>query len=311
MPPERPEEDNPEEILLNAAFEKTQHYLNTHQFERAAAECRRALAVDPDNAFIHANLGFALRGLKDLDGAESEARLAASLDPENWPPLFLLAQVAMDRGQNTEAEGFLLEALRLAPHEAFLLRTYAQLMFKTGHLEKAEALITASLKQDPENSDAQSLLALIHSERNRGSTAIDHGRRGLQLEPDSDVPHASIGVAYLQSGRPFKARHHLREALRLDPSDDGIEEAFLNADLCCRWIYLPAYYFGILCNRLPGKQFAIWGLFLAIFYFGRNIPGLGRYLGPIAFFYIGFCIYTWFAEPLSRVWIKCVPPKYE
>ena len=84
-----------------------------------------------------------------------------------------------------------------------------------------------------------------------------HGRHALAHAPDEALSHVAMAVAEFQRLHPLRARAHLREALRLDPDSDT-EEAFMHVDMLTRWPGLPFYWWSILADRLPGKQFTIW-----------------------------------------------------
>lgn len=113
----------------------------------------------------------------------------------------------------------------------------------------------------------------------------------------------------LLAGRPFQARRLLRDALRLDPTSKELESAWLEADRCCRWLYLPAYYFGLLSERLPGKQFLVWAIFVGFLMTARQLQWPSQTWAPVALVYLAFCIYTWIADPLVKLWTKLVPPR--
>ena len=107
---------------------------------------------------------------------------------------------------------------------------------------------------------------------------------------------------------PFAAKRHLREALRLDPSDSEAEAAFLEADRATRWIYLPMYYWTLLVIRLPGRQFAVWGAVMAFAFLAPRF-GLGDVRLAVLGVYLVFAIYTWLALPLVKVWTRLRPPR--
>ena len=132
---------------------------------------------------------------------------------------------------------------------------------------------------------------------------------GLRNAPEADFSHAMAGLTALRGGKPFQARKYLREALRLDPADQEVEELWLHADKCCRIPYLPYYYWSLLMDRLPGKQFAVWGVFVALMMMRRAFDIDSAAFNMIALGYVSFVIYTWVAEPLAALWIKIFPPR--
>lgn len=269
---------------------------------------RRALAREPQDAGALVQLALARHGRGKT--AEGVAILGEALAarPEYARAHGLRALLRTELGKYRDAEVDALEALRLDPEDAFLFRIYGQLVFKAGQLDKAEKLLRRSLELEPEDESTSALLALVLSEGKKQARALQHGRRSLALAPDEDVGHLALGATLLGSGRPFAARRHLREALRIDPDADA-EQAFLQADRCCRLVYLPMYYWSLAVDRLPGKNIGAWALFL-VFLFGGEAAGLPQpvlTLGSVL--YIGMCLYSWVADPIVRGWIKLFPPK--
>ena len=57
-------------------------FLGSKEFDLAAAEFRKALVMNPASPALHDNLGLALIGQGDLNGALGEFKEAARLDPE-------------------------------------------------------------------------------------------------------------------------------------------------------------------------------------------------------------------------------------
>ena len=290
-------------------IERAEHLLDADRYDLAEKLLRRSLAGNPTSAILHLQMSRAHNGLKNPVEAEREAREAIACDPELAGAHGYLGYLLSDAGKNREAEEQFLVALKLEPGSAGLLAGYASLLFKTGHLDKAEALIRAALREDPERSHSHSVLALVLAEKGKQKAAHSHGKIGLALDPSNDVSHLALGASYLGSGHPFKARRHLREALRIDSSDASAEQAFLDADRACRLTYLPLYHWSLVIDKLPGKQFAVWGAIVVFLMVARSAKIPSMVTGWIAFSYLGFCVYTWVADPLTSLWIKLRPPR--
>lgn len=294
---------------LDRRLEKIQHFLDIGRYDLAERELRGALAEHPQEPILHVQLGYALEGLNRLEEAENEARLALHLDPEEVEAIILLAKLSLNAGRHREAETLCLSALNLDPMSPRNYLIYAILMQKTGHLDKAEKLVRKCLQLAPGYNQAHSVLSTILAEKRQGSQAVTHGAHGVALDPDSDYSHAMLGYTYLAAGHPFKARAHLREALRLDPADADVEEAFRNADRATRWIYLPMYFWSLWMERVPGLQFGIWIGAIVLFQLLRQLGVPDHIVLNLTLTYIGFCLYTWVATPLANLWIKIRPAR--
>ncbi len=90
-----------------AAFKaclRAQKYSEARDYQRAAAELQKAVALDPLYAPAHGNLGAQYARLKRLDSAEGELRKAIQLDPATGLYYSDLAWVLADEKQTREAE---------------------------------------------------------------------------------------------------------------------------------------------------------------------------------------------------------------
>ena len=289
-------------------LQKGVHLLEVERYDLAEKELLRAVGLEPEDPDARFLLARALDGLGRKKEAMAELRRAIALQPDWASPHAFLSFMQAREGRNSEAEASVLEALRLDPELGVAYEVYADLMQRTGHLEKAEGLYRKALEIDPESASGHSGLSRVLSEGRRASEASRAGARGLELAPEGVESHASMAYHDIRTGHPFRARAHLREAMRSDPSSE-LEEALLEADGFCRVVYLPMYYYSLLIERIPGQQFAVWALFLAFLGTSERMgipPGLRS---AIAFGYIGLCLYTWVASPILKVWLRIFPIK--
>ncbi len=291
------------------ALEKARHFNGQSQWERAEKAAREGLSLEPAEPDLLFEVARSYVGRDRWDDAAQSLEEVLSLHAAHPQALLLLGVVETRRARFYEAEETLLEVLRLRPTWSFAYVVYGDLMEVTGHAAKAEKLWRKALELDPESAEAHQRLAIHHAEGHRLGRASDHAHAGLALDPHDVAGHASLAAAMLLAGRPFAARKLLRDALRLDPTSPELEEAWIQADRCCRWIYLPAYTFGVLSERLPGKQFLIWGVFVAFTMVARQMSWPPQTWVPVALAYLVFCIYTWIADPLVKLWTKLVPPR--
>ncbi len=294
---------------LERAARLAGHFNGLGRFAEAEREAVRGLALAPDDLVLHVELARSFLGRERWDEADTALQNLLAIAPD-FPVAFnLLCIVRSAQGRYGEAEKAVLEALRLDPQWASPYEVYGDLMRRTSHLAKAKRLYERARALNPEDPDLPSKIALVETQMDRIGPAHAAAAAGLALGPAEALAHASRGSAHLAGGHPFRARADFREALRLDPTNESFEEVFLLADTACRIVYLPMYYWSLVTDKLPGKQFAVWGLFIA-FTLGASKLGLHmNVVAIVAFAYITLCVYTWIATPLVKVWMRIVPPK--
>lgn len=145
----------------------------------------RALAVTPDNAVAHANLGVAL----EQQGRTREARLhyeaALGLMPNLAQVHNNLANLLAQAGDTNAALAHFLEARRLTPGAPLIHANYGSMLMKLGRLDEA----------------------------------ITEFAEAARLSPADPRPYYLLGKARLRQGRPAEALGQLQKALDLDPND--------------------------------------------------------------------------------------------
>src|SRR6202008_4988943 len=127
----------------------------------------KALAIDPDYAPAHAQLGWiAMYGDNDLAAAAKRLQRALALDPADLN----------------------------------VLRNSATLLASLGRLDEAMALEKAVVHRDPVNVNSLSNLGLEQRMAGRFDAAIAAFRSVLSLSPGRGNGHAQLGIALLLKG---------------------------------------------------------------------------------------------------------------
>ncbi len=85
------------------------------QLVEAEAGYRRALAINPDFAEAHCNLGIAQRLQGRTEEAQASCRRALEINPQSAATFAVLAEASADRGEFAEAEDFFKCAIAIEP----------------------------------------------------------------------------------------------------------------------------------------------------------------------------------------------------
>jgi tetratricopeptide (TPR) repeat protein len=138
----------PTGFLLGAAYERS------GQRDKAVAEFRRVLAIDPD---FHAALNylgytFAEAGI-NLDEAVRLVSRAVALDPDNGAYVDSLGWAYYRTGRPEQARGYLERAARLEPEDATLQEHLGDVYVALGQKERARQAYRRSLELGGDNAD--------------------------------------------------------------------------------------------------------------------------------------------------------------
>jgi hypothetical protein len=105
--------------------------------EAAAAEWRKALALDPDNAKAHTNLGIALWGMGERNEALAQFRKAVELKGEYAEARNNLGVALVQLGRFQEAATHLRVVVRLNPGSAEVHNNLAEALVQAGNVSEA------------------------------------------------------------------------------------------------------------------------------------------------------------------------------
>lgn len=202
----------------------------------AVQEFREALKLSPDNALVHANIGYQ----QYLDGQSAQAvasyRRALALAPDNPDLWDTLGGIYMAAGNDADAAVALEHAITLRPTAANLT-DLGLLRFRAGDYAAAVNLQRQAIAVDPQDfmtwgnlGDALRALPGNHAVEMRQafSEAASRAERYLKTMPEDAQALAALAFYRVMLGDPHSARSLLARAEALpDPSG---EVALLDAE---------------------------------------------------------------------------------
>jgi predicted O-linked N-acetylglucosamine transferase (SPINDLY family) len=175
------------------------------QHARAADAIGHAIALNPNAAQFHVNLGNARFEQGDDASAIESYRRAIELEPSNEAVHKLLAG-ACERQLD----------LGIEHHRA-------------GRQEEAKVCYELVLRGQPERADALHLLGLLAFQRKDFAAAMEFIGKAISLSPSSSKFHASLGNVLLAQEDHARALASFETALRLEP--DSAQNLYYSA-LC-------------------------------------------------------------------------------
>ena len=194
-------------------------------YAAASAAARQAVALDPNDALAHYQLGELLHRLGELAEAEEHLRLAALAgiggdDPHL--PHYYLYFVLKEQGRVDDALAALDAWMMALPEDPYPSALRAQLLREYGRVDEARASALAALKQNPGSEDALGVyldtFRIDHGSESRWSDrdalGLPHAVAGLEevLAMDWSRPrlHRVVMSLYERMGRYDRAAEHLR-----------------------------------------------------------------------------------------------------
>ncbi|HVP89971.1 MAG TPA: tetratricopeptide repeat protein [Terriglobales bacterium] len=171
-----------------------------------------ALSLDPNHYGGHMLLGNAYYKKGDVARALPEFEKAAALKPNLPEAHFNYGLALFDTGEmdKAEAEFAKSEALKEDPVTSYYL---GRVRFNQHKFEQALADVQKSIAENPKSPGAYNLKGVILNQLNRFAEAAGSFQAGLVLAPDDIGLQVNLGIAYMNSNEPAKAKPILEAAL--------------------------------------------------------------------------------------------------
>ena len=214
--------------------------LEKHNRGEALPEFRKALAINPQAAEVHASLARAALEQQELEDTERSADRALEIHPNHLPALHVKADLAVAAGQIPAALKLLQQALGVNPHsqETLARLAAASLLVNEHPAEQQEALLAhiediasytgsregrfaeITIEVASRNPHPGAYLARIGSvleSRRQYFMAEQFYRAAMRVMPQLAEPQTALGLLYMRVGRTEEAREILDKAFKADP----------------------------------------------------------------------------------------------
>jgi tetratricopeptide (TPR) repeat protein len=231
---------------VEAHFAAAQRAQKNKDYVTAEREYRALLAIKPDFAEVHMNLGLVYQLQDHISEAMTEFRRALKLKPTLIGANFLLGVDYCKLGEGTRAIPFLQSAVRQEPGRTDIWSWLATAQEMSGEIRAEEQTLQEALSLQPQDVDllyllghayerlgkeevrrlqesapgsvrAEQLLAESYAATTEWPTAVMHFQNALAASPNTPGVHVELGEALLQAGKLKAASREFREELRLYP----------------------------------------------------------------------------------------------
>jgi len=233
--------------------ERGYYYNNQHQFDKASADCSKALEIWPDSSYallclagvegaqnnydksiefldkvLATNLlipdaqGFKAKLLllkKENDQAKTLLDAALKIDPDSPYVLKIHAEWALANKDNVQALSDLNKALENSPKDPDIFIARAYIYFDEGNTDKAAEDAQAAINLNSKLGEPYHLTYLIDMKLGKKLEALASAKKAVEVDSTSPTPFLDLGDVYLQSANYELAIKNLETALKMDPQN--------------------------------------------------------------------------------------------
>ena len=152
---------------------------------------------------------------RHFDQAEENTCRCCARIQNNVPTLANLAAIELELNHLAAAETNILQAVALAPDDAYSLSVLGHVRFRQAKYDQALDALSRAARLEPQNAEIQNFLGLTLSEKGLRGPAETALRKAIQLEPGYGDAHNNLAVIYLTQQPPLVelARWHYQKAL--------------------------------------------------------------------------------------------------
>ncbi len=196
----------------------------TAAFGRATDEYVGAQQLNADRPEAHMNLGLLYARKNQFDKAEAELKTSLSLDPSFAPAAVNLADLYRGQHRDEEGERVLKDAISRSPNDASLEHALGLLMVRQKRNAQALDLLAAAARNEPANARYVYVYAVALHDAGQTKDAIETLETSLKIHP-YDRDSLSALVSFLEhSGDPAKALTYAKRLDDLEPGNPQVRE---------------------------------------------------------------------------------------
>jgi tetratricopeptide (TPR) repeat protein len=247
------------------------------QNEAAAAEWRKAIELNPNEAQAHNNLGVMLAETGKPDEAIEHYRKAVELSPEYPEAHNNLGEALITKRRLDEAIVHFAKAIELNPKHASAYSNLGAALAQQGKLQEAIPYLQKAVEYKPEPADVQNNLGIALAMTGRMEEAIPPLEKALAARPQSFEAHVVLGRVLAATKRFREAIPHFEQAIKISGGQDASLLAFF-AGVCAEAGRFPdaaaAARRSIAVAAGQGKQELADQVKARLRYYeaGRNVP---------------------------------------
>ncbi len=166
----------------------------------AAAVCREAIGIDPDDPDGYVDLAYRLMHDGRHGEAEEMALKAVAMVPNHAPAQLVLAETLMYAGRIEEAMAPAMIATRLMPGRAQNYRLLAMALAMAGDFARAEGFARRGMLIEPNVADHRNLVAEVMERQDKRVEAIELLEEGVAIGCDNDQTYSLLGNFWQREG---------------------------------------------------------------------------------------------------------------
>jgi predicted TPR repeat methyltransferase len=197
--------------VLGAVFKQT------GKLQESLIANQRALAISPNDAQAHSNLGLTLQELGRLEDAEASYSKAIAINPNYAEAHGNLGITLQELGRLEDAEASYSKAIAINPNYAEAHNNLGNTLKELGRVEEAAASYSKAIVIKPNYAEAHSNLGIALQELGRLEDAEASYSKAIAINPNYAEAQNNLGNTLKELGRVEEAAASYSKAMAIKP----------------------------------------------------------------------------------------------
>jgi tetratricopeptide (TPR) repeat protein len=163
--------------------------MNSQSPEQARQVYEQALALAPDDYFLHGNYEQFLEAMGDLAPAVEEAKRCAQIFPELPGSFYYVGKLLVREGNVDEATNYFLRAMVIRPHYAEAETAMGEILANQQKTAEAVRWFNRAIRSDPKYVETYLALGFLEQDRGNTAAAMANYQKAADLEPDGPADY--------------------------------------------------------------------------------------------------------------------------
>jgi tetratricopeptide (TPR) repeat protein len=200
-------------------------YTDIDQPDIAKRYLERALALEPEDAAYHNQLGIVLAADQDYQGAVEQFSLALEYlpKPQHATVWENIAEMHLRLGQWDQAANAFERIIALKPQAVAARITLGEILIQQNRVDEALEQLIAAADDEPPVSKVYLLLGIAYMRRDAIEMALPHLRRAATMAPDDKQASYALAQVLRQLGQKEAAALELQRYMDLQDQSDASE----------------------------------------------------------------------------------------
>jgi protein O-GlcNAc transferase len=191
-------------------------YAQQKNWAQAQSEFATAIRLNSNLAAAHLHLGLAMQAQGEKDGL-TELERASQLAPQNEVIAIEYGKALAASGQDEQAITVFQHVLEVDPESTAASYQLALALQRSNKVQEAISLLKKVVAAEPNNAEAMTNLGMALCQAQLAKDSVPVLQRAVALAPESVTAHQDLAAAYVQLSQFGDAVSELRQAIKLAP----------------------------------------------------------------------------------------------